>query len=69
MEKTHKNFVLEILQKHFKNISIHKEEALISYEASQADMEKFYHLTGWKNFRPLEETLPDLIAFEKLQIK
>lgn len=61
--------VLGILQKHFKNISINRAEIQIPYEASQADMEKFYHLTGWKNFRPLEKTLPDLIAFEKLQIK
>lgn len=56
--------VLEILKKHFMHLSIRSEEIEIPYEASQAKMDKFFRLTGWKNFRTLEETIPELISFE-----
>lgn len=57
--------VIAILKRHFPNISLKYESSNIPYEASQANMQRFYELTQWNQFRPIDEVIPELIHFEK----
>ncbi|MFA5822195.1 MAG: NAD-dependent epimerase/dehydratase family protein [Thermodesulfovibrionales bacterium] len=57
--------VLEILKIYFPEMNIIEKEAEISYEASQANMDNFKKLVGWQPQRQLEDTIPEMIAFEK----
>ncbi len=57
--------VVEILQKHFPDVKIKREKADIGYEASQADMTKFKELIGWAPETDLEESIPQIIEFQK----
>lgn len=59
------NEVLEILKQHFPTLSYQIETADIPYEASQADITLFNELCKEFSFQPLEQTVPQLIAFEK----
>lgn len=58
--------VVHILKDHFPHLNIKTEESNIPFEASQADMHHFQQLIKQPfHFRPLEETIPELIAFER----
>ena len=57
--------VLEILNQYFTSMKFITEKTHVPYEASQADMMLFKHRVKDFRFRPLEEVIPDLIAFEK----
>jgi len=57
--------VLKIFKKSFPHMkSIHSEPEPI-YESSQANMDKFKELTGWKPTQQLEDMIPELIKYEK----
>lgn len=58
--------VIQILQQHFPHCRIRKADSNIAYEASQADMRQ---LRGKVRFRPLEETLPLIIQWERENVK
>lgn len=57
--------VVSILQKYFPTCRIQEENVVASYEASQANMDEFYKKVGWKPESQLEETIPQMIAFEQ----
>lgn len=59
--------VINVLKNHFPKMSIKLEESDIPFEASQADMNKFYQLTGWKDFHSLEQIIPEIVAYEKFK--
>lgn len=64
------NDVLAILKDNFGEFSFQTEDTAIPYEASQADMSLYHHLTGNKHsFLPLEKTIPKIIEFEKTTLK
>jgi carbamoyl-phosphate synthase large subunit len=58
--------VINILKSHFPFMQIKRGEDLdIPYEASQANLERLIHLTGWSPQKQIEEVIPHIIAFEK----
>ncbi len=57
--------VLDVLRKHFPDMEVEEKESDILYEASQANMERFFAWTGWKPERQIEDVIPELIEFEK----
>jgi carbamoyl-phosphate synthase large subunit len=61
--------VLKILKKYFFKMKITERKADVFYEASQANMDYFYELTGWKPSQQLEDVIPEIIDFEKQNIK
>lgn len=59
--------VLDVLKRYFPDMKVRKEDSDIQYEASQANMDKFNELIGWKPSRQLEDVIPELIEHEKMQ--
>ncbi len=59
------NEVLNVLKHHFGSFKYVNESVDIPYEASQADMSLFHQLIKDFHFRSVEETIPELIAYEK----
>ena len=57
--------VVKLLEPHFSHFSSKQGASDIPFEASQANMDSFYQITGWRGFRPLEDTVPLLIDFER----
>jgi len=57
--------ILEILSKHFPFMKTVENDSNIKYEASQANMVHFYNMVGWKPQRQLEDTIPEIIEYEK----
>lgn len=57
--------VLDVLKIYFPEIKYQEVNSDIPYEASQADMEYFKKITGWRPAKRLEDTIPELIRFEK----
>lgn len=57
--------VVDVLRRHFPTLQAEEIESDIPYEASQADMERCERILGWKPTRMLEDTIPEMIAFEK----
>ncbi|WP_248929437.1 NAD-dependent epimerase/dehydratase family protein [Paenibacillus hamazuiensis] len=57
--------VLDILGRHFPQMKLVEGESDIPYEASQADMTLFREITGWAPERHLEDTIPEMIEFER----
>lgn len=57
--------ILEILKKHFPHMKTVEVDSHIKCEASQANMDHFYNLVGWKPQRQLEDTIPEIIEYEK----
>ncbi|MBN2773197.1 MAG: NAD(P)-dependent oxidoreductase, partial [Prolixibacteraceae bacterium] len=57
--------VLNIMKRHFPEMHYSESCSDIPYEASQADMSLFEDVTGWLPERKIEETIPEIIAFEK----
>lgn len=59
--------VVSILKQHFPEMHYSEEESDIPFEASQADVTKLKHFTGWIPEKQVEDMIPELIAFEKKQ--
>lgn len=57
--------VVDILKSHFPSGEINYEASDIDFEASQADTHKLESLIDWKPARRLEETIPEIIAYER----
>ena len=57
--------VLGILKQHFPSFTCHMKKADIPYESSQADITLFNQLSKGFSFQILEQTIPELIEFEK----
>lgn len=57
--------VLGVLKRHFPSMRVKEIGTKIDYEASEADMEYFVRVTGWKPEKQIEDIIPELIAFEK----
>jgi carbamoyl-phosphate synthase large subunit len=57
--------VLNVLKTHFQNIKYKNEISDIPYESSQADTTLFNQLVNNFKFKDIEETIPEIIAFEK----
>lgn len=57
--------VLEVLKKHFPNLKYKEVESDIPYEASQANMDYYNKVTGWKPNRQIEDIIPEIIEYEK----
>ncbi len=60
--------VVNILKSHFRSAQINYEASDIDFEASQADTSKLESLIDWKPRRRLEETIPEIIAYERAEI-
>jgi len=61
--------VLDLLKQHLGPIADVAEKTEIPYEASQADMQLYHQLVKGFHFHSLEETLPNLIAYEKKMLR
>ncbi len=60
------NDIVKVLQQHFPSIEIEfKEQIGELIEASEANVELLKSLTNWVPGRALEDTIPDIIEFEK----
>ncbi|MED4601253.1 NAD-dependent epimerase/dehydratase family protein [Paenibacillus validus] len=57
--------VLDVLALHFPHMKVTEGDSDIPYEASQADMSLFKKWTGWAPERHLEDTIPEMIAYER----
>ncbi len=57
--------VLEVLKRHFPDIKTIHSDLDIPYEGSQANMEYFRSKTGWAPERDIEDTIPEMIEYEK----
>lgn len=57
--------VVEVLRKHFPKMQAENIESDIKYEASEADTTKLKSLINWLPERYLEDTIPEIIEFEK----
>ena len=60
------NDVLNILKSHFPKLNYKEIESDIKYEACQADMDKFYKVTGWRPTTNLESGIKKCIDIKKL---
>lgn len=58
--------VLDILKQYFPSAIIEYQDSNIPYEASEACTNKLELLINWKPVRTLEETIPEIIQFEKM---
>lgn len=62
--------VLDVLQKQIGPLKMEQKSSDIPYEASEASLELFNHITAGKmKFRSIEEVIPLLIAHEQENIK
>ncbi len=61
--------VLDILQTHFPSMSSEIIDSNINYEASQADINKYYKLIGWKPKYDLPEAIGEIIDFERTKVE
>lgn len=59
--------VVEILKKHFPNMSYQEVESDILYEASQAEMTVYKEKIKWIPQLQLEDAIPKIIAYQKEQ--
>ena len=57
--------LVEILRKHFPNMSSEEVASDIPFEASQADLTELRKTINWVPEEDLETTIPAIIAFEK----
>jgi len=61
--------VIDILKIYFPSMKVFEEDSDIPYEASQANITKLKSLTGWTPKKQLEDTIPEIIEYEKLHLK
>lgn len=59
--------VVDVLKRHFPNINYKEIESDISFEASQANMDYFESITGWRPSTTLEQAIPLMIEYERKQ--
>jgi len=59
--------VVNILKSYFPLAKVNYEASDIDFEASQANTKKLESLIYWKPTKRLEETIPEIIAYEKLR--
>ncbi|UKN02778.1 ATP-grasp domain-containing protein [Paracrocinitomix mangrovi] len=57
--------LIDILRQHFPNMEAENVDSDIPYEASQADVTLLQNTLNWVPERDLENTIPDIIEFEK----
>lgn len=57
--------IINILRSYFPDMKVVEECSDIPFEASQADMTTYYATIGWKPELDLEQTIPEIIAYEK----
>jgi carbamoyl-phosphate synthase large subunit len=57
--------IIEILKNRFPEMKYKEIDSNIPFEASQADMSRFEKEIGWVPSRNLEDTIPEIIEFEK----
>ncbi|MBI5540727.1 MAG: ATP-grasp domain-containing protein [Bacteroidia bacterium] len=57
--------VLNVLKRHFPELKYKEIESNIPYEASQANMDFYNSVVGWKPQRQIEDTIPEMIEYEK----
>lgn len=60
--------VIAILKQYFPSASIEHQECDIDFEASEACTQRLESLVNWKPNRTLEETIPEIIHFEKKRL-
>lgn len=63
------NDIVQILKKYFPDMKYENIESSIPYEASQADMTKFLNDLNWKPQIQLEDSIPQIIEYEKQKLK
>ncbi|MBT9172538.1 MAG: GDP-L-fucose synthase [Syntrophomonadaceae bacterium] len=56
--------VLEILRRYFPDMKTEVRDSDLPFEASQANMDYFCQLTGWKPDKQLEDAVPEVIEHE-----
>lgn len=61
--------VLDVLQKHFPNMIIHKADSDIPFEASQANMSLYSAQIDWLPVYTLETAIPEIITFERQRME
>ena len=57
--------VVQVLQKHFPDMKLEYVNSDIKFESSEADVSKLQSLVNWLPERYLEDTIPEIIEFEK----
>jgi carbamoyl-phosphate synthase large subunit len=57
--------VVDVLSSHFPGMSYEEVESDIPFEASECDTSLFEAQTNWKPERSIEETIPEIIEYEK----
>ena len=57
--------VIKVLQKHFPGMQLEYLNSDIKFESSEADITKLQSLINWLPERYLEDTIPEIIKFEK----
>ena len=57
--------VVKVLQKHFPDMQLEYVNSDIKFESSEADVSKFESFVNWLPERYLEDTIPEIIEFEK----
>lgn len=57
--------VLEVFKAHFPEMKTEEVKASIPFEASEADTSLLQAWTGWTPAREIEQTIPEIIAYEK----
>ena len=60
--------VLDVLKRHFPNLSVQTRSSDIPFEASRADMSLFKARTGWTPEQDPEDIIPMLIAYEQTKL-
>lgn len=57
--------ILNILKKYFPEMTTKEIDVNMPYEASRANMDYFKTITGWMPDKQLEDSIPEIIEFEK----
>lgn len=57
--------IVDVLEKHFPGMNYNVETSSLRYEASEADVTKLKSLINWLPNRDLENTIPEIIEYEK----
>lgn len=57
--------ILDSLAEHFPNMNQRRVEAEVGFEASEASTTRLEQLTDWKPERTIEDTIPEIIEFER----
>ncbi len=61
--------VVNLMRLYFPSAVIENADSDIPFEASEASTDKLESLIGWRPTKTLEETIPEMIAFEREQLR